>query len=137
MTTINAPKTITSDTLRNVRSHARMSVALVLALQDFTDATLTDKQKVRTSNAAANIGAKMLAIKNTLPSDPSKLRMHVESIKQKVAAIVASLSDDKTFSNHCQRAAILRSANIATENCETFCKEYAEHKVQVAAAKAA
>ena len=125
--------TTNSETLRNVRSFARLSNALCLALQDHTDTTLADKEKVKTSNAAANVGAKMLATKNALPSDPSKLRMHVESIKQKVAAIVAGLSDDKSFANHCQRAAILRSADVATLNCNTFIAEYKEMKAGNAA----
>lgn len=126
--TNNAVSNVTAETLRNVRSFARLSNALVLALQDHTDTNLTDKARVKTSNAAATIGTKMLATKNALPSDPAKLRMHVESIKQKVSAIVAGLSNDKSFANHCQRSAIVRNADIALANCETFIAEYKEMK---------
>ncbi len=136
MSNINTP-VINADTLKLVRTHARMSNALVLALQDFSDTQLTDKQKVRATNAAATIGTKMLAVKNALPSDPSKLRMHVESIKQKVNAIVSALPTDKTFKNHCERAAIIKSAKVALENCDTFIKEYQEMKGTALAAKAA
>lgn len=130
---IQTTKTITSDTLRTVRSFARTSQALVLALQDFTDAEMTDKQKQKANAASANVGAQMLKLKNALPSEPSQLRMHVESIKQKVNAIVTSLDTSKTFANHCQRAAIVRSAKVALENCDVFIKEYVEHKATVAA----
>lgn len=125
-------KTITSETLKAVRSHARLSLALVLALQSFADdkAVLNSDRKVeRATNASATIGAKMLASKNALPSDPGKLRMHVESIKQKVNAIVASMEVDKTsFSNHCTSNAIKKQAVIALENCDVFIAEYKEMK---------
>jgi hypothetical protein len=124
MNTMNNTKTITADTLKAVRSHARMSVALVLALQSFTDdkATLnTDKKVERATNASAQIGAKMLALKNTLPSDPSKLRMYVESIKQKVNAIVESLTVDKSsFSNHCMRSAIAEYKEMKAGNAASI-----------------
>jgi hypothetical protein len=130
--TATTSKAITADTLKAVRSHARMSVALVLALQSFTDdkATLnTDKKLERATNASATIGAKMLALKNTLPSDPGKLRMYVESIKQKVNAIVESLTVDKSsFSNHCMRSAITKQSTVALENCDLFIAEYKEMK---------
>ncbi len=132
MNTANNTKTITHDTLKAVRSHARMSVALVLALQSFTDdaAVLNSPAKVeRAFNASAMIGAKMLALKNTLPSDPAKLRMYVESIKQKTSAIVASVEHDKSsLGNHCQRNAIVKQAKIALENCDLFIAEYKEMK---------
>lgn len=140
-TTNNTASTIQSaEALRNVRSHARISRALVLALQDFTG-TAEEKSKARAANAAATIGTKMLALKNALPSDPSKLRMHVESIKQKVQAIVSKLSDEATFHNHCQRAAISKAATVALENCDVFIAEYqalkAGNAATVSAAKVA
>lgn len=132
-------KTITSDTLRTVRSHARIAQALVLALQDFSDdKTLNDRTKERAKSASANIGAQMLKLKNALPSEPNQLRMHVESIKQKVEAIVATMERNDTFANHCMRSAITKSANAALESCKTFVAEYKELKAVLAAtAKAA
>lgn len=130
--TTNTQKTITADTLKAVRSHARMSVALVLALQSFADDSAvlnTDKKRERADNASATIGAKMLALKNALPTEPGKLRMYVESIKQKVTAINESIVIDKSsFSNHCQRAAILKQVRVALDNCDTFIAEYKELK---------
>lgn len=132
MTIPTNTKTITADTLKAVRSHARISVALVLALQSFADdkAVLnTEKKAERATNASAVIGAKMLAAKNALPKEPNQLRMHVESIKQKVSAIVANLEHDKaSFSNHCMRSAITKQATVALENCDLFIAEYKEMK---------
>ncbi len=124
-------KVITNETLRAVRTHARTASALVLAVQDYADnkAELnTDKKRERATNASAQVGAKMLAAKNALPTDPSKLRMHVESIKQKVQAIVDAMQKDETFANHCTRSAINKSATAALDSCATFIAEYKELK---------
>ena len=124
--------------LKAARTHQRTSTALVLALWGYLDkASLSDSQKERARNASATIGAKMLAAKNALPSEPNQLRMHVEAIKQKCEAINASLSDEKSFSNHCQSSAIKRACNAALENVKVFIAEYVEHKANVASAKAA
>jgi len=127
------------ENFKAARSFNRTSRALFLALCSYLDhATLaTDAQKERAKNALANVGAKMLASKNALPSDPSKLRMHVESIKQKAEAIAARISDVKTFANVAQAAAIRKEVSAAIDNVKLFLAEYNEHKAAVVAAKAA
>jgi hypothetical protein len=140
-TTAPTIETITahnSEAFKTVRKHNRLSRSLFLALCSYLDkAGMSDTQKERAQNALANVGGKMLAQKNALPSDPSKLRMHVESIKQKCEAIVASLNDVRTFANVAQSAAIRKEATNALENVKLFLAEYVEHKQAVAAAKAA
>lgn len=125
---INPTKPITRETLKVVCAHARQSVALVLALRDFLDAPLNAAQKIRAKSASASVGAQMLRLKNALPSDPAKLRMYVESVKQKTVSIVASLPTDKTFATHTTRAAILREAEKVLANCAQFVEEYTEAK---------
>ncbi len=129
--TINTIETNTvhnSEAYKTVRKHSRTSRALFLALCAFLDKEGTDKQKERANNALANVGAQMMKAKNALPSDPSKLRMHAESIKQKCTAIVAKLSDVHTLANKAQSAAIRKEATVALENIDLFLAEYVEHK---------
>lgn len=124
-----------SEAYKTVRKHARQAKTVFLALCAFLDkAGMSDTQKERANNALANTGAQMMRAKNALPSDPSKLRMHIESIKQKCEAIVASLTTDKTFANAAQSAAIRKEANNALENVKLFLAEYTEHKQNVTAA---
>lgn len=128
-----------SATFKAARSYNRTARALTLALFSYLDhaSLATEAQKERAKNALANVGAKMLAQKNALPSEPSKLRMHIESIKQKCEALTKTLSDVKTFANSAQNAAIRKECTAALEHISMFLAEYNEHKQQVVNAKAA
>jgi len=122
-----------SEAFKTVRKHNRQAKTVFLALCAFLDkAGMSDAQKERAQNALANTGAQMMRAKNALPSDPSKLRMHIESIKQKCESIVAQLATDKTFANAAQSAAIRKEATHALENVKLFLAEYTEHKQAVA-----
>ncbi len=115
------------------RAHKRTALALFLSLCDYLDKEgMTDKQKERARAASAAIGSQMLKAKEALPSDPSKLRMHVESIKQKCDSIGKALDQTDSYELNCQRVAILRDLNAAKESVELFLAEYIEHKANVA-----
>ncbi len=129
-----------ADSLKAANQFKRQSTALVQALWSFLESSelATDAQKARALKASAAIGSKMLASKNALPSDPSMLRMHVESIKQKTEALKAKLPTAKTNFADFNKANAIRAAIGATiENVEVFLKEYQEHKQTLQANKAA
>lgn len=125
---IETNNTANVEAFKSARKHNRTARALFLALCAYLDKAGTDKQKERAQNALCSVGAQMMKAKNALPTDPSKLRMHVESIKQKCESIVSKLSDVRTFANVAQSSAIRKEATSALDNVKLFLAEYVEHK---------
>lgn len=118
---------INADLLASMRATKAQTHALVLALQDFTDAPGNDAQKSKRKSACARIGKDVLKRKNALRAKtPSELRQYVESIRQKSQALAQQLPNSTWLLEHCTRELVRVTLSQTIDLCSVFVAEYEE-----------
>jgi hypothetical protein len=117
------------ESFKAAKAHKRTAVMLNLALFAHLEQHGTEAQIERAQRALCNAGTKMMQAKNALPSDPSQLRMHAESIKQKLESILVKTPTDKTtLAHNATTCAVRKECTLALESIKQFIAEYVEHK---------
>ena len=126
--TVSTVSTVSNDLIKQVTAHKRNAKTLQLALSLFLDNLEGDAVKERALRASAKLGRQQCKAVDALPRDAGKLRMYVESCKQKVEAIVAHLPHAANFASFNDCNAIKLEAKQALAFIAQFLGEYKEAK---------
>ena len=119
---------VSRDAIKNMAAHKKQAKTLSLALSLYLDNVEGDKAKETALRASAKIGRDQCKAVDALPRDPAKLRQYVESVKQKIEAIVAKLPSVSSFAAFNDCNAVRLEAKLALGHIEQFLKEYQEAK---------
>lgn len=118
-----------SASLKREASQAWKSLAHFLGSETLN----SDAKKASADNAAAAIGRKRITGK--LPTEIGAMRGHIETLKQRAAAIVKQ-HDSKapTYEAHCDNRSVVKDALACVRFCDMFIAEYNVAKASIAKA---
>ncbi len=113
---------------QTAKEYRARSADLLGALAAWSNDIVPDAQHKRNMRALIKTGERALKKRDALPTEPHKLRQHVETMKQRAAKLLGTLEAEGTLGTVATYEAIAVKLREALENCEQFIAIYSKTK---------